>query len=610
MGPTNTSISLHMLSHGRRECQKEGQPHKGVASGGGGLVTTLSQETSAMPPPGPPQPRYSVLRFLKPYIPRLTIVFGILGVGTFLGLLNPWFIQQLIDRVLLEARPDLLWIFAAAILGAALFRFSLGILQAWVYTAATSLVLLDMRRDFLEHLQRLPLKYFAGTRFGDIVARFNRDLSRIQEVSTGALLGFLTSAMTLVGTITWAIWYDAELFALAAIPFPFAVAVAWPFRSKIRSLTEHIRELASDLSSIVAETISGIRTVRQLGREKKEAAKFMSKSHQMIRKILSFQITNSFASGLPRLFVVTASVIVYTVGGKRVIQGEMELGALVAMGMYVGMIFAPLTSIVEYWLQLVQAKVSLDRVREVRELAPGTEDVEGAAVPDVVRGHLRFEDVNFRHEPERPLLEGVDLEILPSETVALVGKSGAGKSTLVDLLFRFLDPQAGTITIDGVDLRSLSMTAVRPRMAVVSQDEFLFHDTLRENICYGAAGATDADLDRAVQLSGIHTFLGELPQGLNTVLGERGLRLSAGQRQRVSIARAVLRDPAILVLDEATSALDLEADRALRAALRETARDATILVITHRLSTLGTVDRVFVLNEGRVTEEESVTELS
>ena len=573
-------------------------------------MTAPHGDSGAPAPIETPKHRYSVLRFLKPYIPRLSIVLGILTIGTFLGLLNPWFIQQLIDRILLEARPDLLWIFGAAILGAALFRFSLGILQAWVYTAATSLVLLDMRRDFLEHLQRLPLKYFAGTRFGDIVARFNRDLSRLQEVSTGALLGLLTSAMTLVGTISWALWYDAELFAIAAIPFPFAVAVAWPFRSKIRSLTEHIRELASDLSSIVAETISGVRTVRQLGREKKEAAKFMAKSHQMIRKILSFQITNSFASGLPRLFVVTASVIVYTVGGRRFIQGEMELGALVAMGMYVGMIFAPLTSIVEYWLQLVQAKVSLERVREVRELEPGTEDAADAVVPDSVRGHLRFEGVRFRHESERPLLEGVDLEILPGETVALVGKSGAGKSTMVDLLFRFLDPQAGAITIDGVDLRALSMTAVRPRMAVVSQDEFLFHDTLRENIRYGAAGSTDDDLDRAVRLSGIDTFLGELPEGLDTVLGERGLRLSAGQRQRVSIARAVLRDPAILVLDEATSALDFEADHALRAALREMAEDATILVITHRLSTLGSVDRIFVLDEGRVTEQESVADVS
>lgn len=562
---------------------------------------------AAPTPAEAPRPRYSVLRFLKPYIPRLGIVLAILGFGTFLGLLNPWFIQQLIDRILLDARPDLLWIFAAAILGAALLRFALGIFQAWVYTAATSLVLLDMRRDFLEHLQRLPLKYFAGTRFGDIVARFNRDLSRLQEVSTGALLGFLTSAMTLVGTISWAIWYDATLFAYAAIPFPFAVAIAWPFRSKIRALTTSIRELASDLSSIVSETISGARTVRQLGREKKETTKFMAKSHQMIRKILSFQITNSFASGLPRLFVVIASVIVYWVGGRRVIQGEMELGALVAMGMYVGMIFQPLTSIVEYGLQIVQAKVSLERVREVRELAPGTEDAPDAHTPKAVCGHLRFQAVHFRHEPNRPLLEGVDLELLPGETAALVGKSGAGKSTLVDLLFRFLDPQSGTISIDGTDLRALSMTAVRPRMAVVSQDEFLFHDTLRENIRYGAAGSTEADLDRAVRLSGIDTFLGELPQGLDTILGERGNHLSAGQRQRVSIARAVLRDPVILVLDEATSALDLEADRQLRASLRAMAQDATILIITHRLSTLGTVDRLFVLEDGRITEREPAT---
>ncbi|MFT4540711.1 MAG: ABC-type bacteriocin/lantibiotic exporter with double-glycine peptidase domain [Planctomycetota bacterium] len=547
-------------------------------------------------------PAYSVARFLRPYVGRISLVFAIMLLGTFLGLLHPWFVQLLIDRVLLDAREDLLWSFAALLLGVALFRFAIGVLQAWVYALLTSRILLDMRTDFLQHLQTMSLRFFTNTRFGDIITRFNRDLSQLQEISTGALLGFVTSCLTLIGTVAWAVYYDWQLFLIAAIPFPFAALVAWPFRGKIRRLTQELRQLSADLATLVVEIITGIRTVRSYGCEKRETLRFVAKGHELVRKNLRFQLTHSFASGLPRTFVVVASVTVYIVGGGKVIRGEMELGSLIAMGMYVGMVFAPMMSIVEYYLQLVQARVSLDRVREYRELAPEIFEDPEAPRPQPMRGAIRFEDVHFSFRPGQSVLAGVELEIAAGETVALVGPSAAGKSTLVDLLFRFLDPQSGVVSIDGQDLRSIRVRDLRGRMSVVSQQEHLFHTSLLENIRYGTRNASREDVMRVIEAAGIDEFLDQLDDGVDTIVGERGSKLSGGQRQRISIARALLRKPRILVLDEATSALDDESDRAIRSALSTAMLDATTLIITHRAESLSGVDRILTLRDGRIHE--------
>lgn len=525
----------------------------------------------------------------------------VMVVSTFLGLLNPWFIEQLVDRILLEGRADLLWTFGLAIFGVALFRFGLSVLQAYVYAALTSRVLLDMRRDFLEHLQRLPVPFFAGARFGDIITRFNRDLSALQEISTGALVAFVTHAFTLVGTVAWAAWYDWSLFLVAALPFPFALVVARLFRPKIERLTHRLRELSGDQASIVVETITGMRTVRELGRERFELRRFLSKGHEMIRAILSFQLTNALASGLPRTFVVVASVIVYLVGGKRVIDGEMELGDLIATSMYVGMIFPPLIGIVQTYLQLVQARVSLERVREVRNLA--VPDDSGKPAPMTpVRGAIEFRDVAFAHHPSRPLLVGASFALEPGETVALVGDSGVGKSTLVDLVLGFLSPRAGVVLVDGRDLASLSGEAWRRHVALVSHHTFLQHATLRENVRLGKSGVSDHDVERVMGAVGLLEVERGLPGGESTLLGERGERLSDGQRQRIALARALLRRPALLILDEATSALDVAADHAIREAIEELAGSATTLVISHRPESLVRVDRTLVLEGGRVTE--------
>ena len=555
---------------------------------------------SKMPPTGP---RYGWLRFLRPYQMRLALVLGVLIVTTGLGLLQPFFIQQLIDQVLLQGREDLIWIFPVAILTIATIRFGLGVFHAMMYASITTRVLLDMRVDFVEHLQKMSPRFFSGTRFGDVIIRLNRDLTQLQELSTGALLGFASHSLTLVGVTTAALLYQPRLFLICAIPFPVALAIGFSYRGPIRRLTRTLRQLAADLASQVMETLSGIRTVKTHGRERGELARFLNIGHQMLRKVLQFQRTRAMASGLPRLCLVISSAILYSYGGLMVVSGEMPLGVLVALGLYLGMAFAPLHALVELYLQLVQGKVALERVREIREQLPEVIEVDGATHCDSIGATIELDAVQFRYHPDQPLLEKLSLRLDPSETVALVGASGAGKSTIVDLMLRFLDPQQGQIRIDGTDLKTLQSASYRRHLALVSTETFLFHGSIRDNILFGKPSATDEEMRQAAIKVGLPAALGADSAGLETIVGERGEQLSAGQKQRVGIARALLREPSFLILDEATAHLDLASDRQIRDAIAELMEDATTLVITHRVSTIADVDRILVLDQGRIVEQ-------
>jgi ATP-binding cassette subfamily B protein len=357
------------------------------------------------------------------------------------------------------------------------------------------------------------------------------------------------------------------------------------------------------------ETLSGIRTVKTHGRERGELARFLNIGHQMLRKVLQFQRTRAMASGLPRLCLVISSAILYSYGGLMVVSGEMPLGVLVALGLYLGMAFAPLHALVELYLQLVQGKVALERVREIREQLPEVIEVDGATHCDSIGATIELDAVQFRYHPDQPLLEKLSLRLDPSETVALVGASGAGKSTIVDLMLRFLDPQQGQIRIDGTDLKTLQSASYRRHLALVSTETFLFHGSIRDNILFGKPSATDEEMRQAAIKVGLPAALGADSAGLETIVGERGEQLSAGQKQRVGIARALLREPSFLILDEATAHLDLASDRQIRDAIAELMEDATTLVITHRVSTIADVDRILVLDQGRIVEQGTPKEL-
>jgi ABC-type multidrug transport system fused ATPase/permease subunit len=538
---------------------------------------------------------YSARRFARRYAGRLAATIALTASATFLGLANPWLVQQLFDCVLVAKRAELLWTFAVVFLGVAALRFALEVLHGQIYSATASRLLLDLQRDFLAHLERLPLSYFAGARFGELATRFQRDLGQIQQFATGVVPGLLASSMTLVGAIAWGLSYDPRLFALACAPLPIAVWIARRMRGRVEEWTRRTREHAGAVNSDVAELLGGMRTVRSFGRERGALSRFVGRSHELLRASLGFQRQSSIAAGVPRMCLVAATAVVYVAGGRSVIGGELELGELLAQSMYLSMLFGPLMSLGDVYLQLAQLRVSLERVREVRAMAAPFEDRADAFTPDEIQGRIEFRDVSFRHQSDVLLLEGLSFAIAPGERVALVGPSGAGKSTVVDLLFRFAEPQAGSVQIDGRDVRELRMRSVRRAMAVVPQDVFLFNATIAENIRYGRSDASDGEVAEVARAVGLLEPSASLT--LDTEVGERGTKLSGGQRQRVAIARALLRRPRILVLDEATTSLDSAADAEVRAAIELLARDATTIVIAHRPSDGMRCGRVIELRE-------------
>ena len=537
---------------------------------------------------------WRVRAFLRPVRGLLVLVLMLMVIGVALGLAQPIFVRYLIDAVILEAREDRLWLFGAAFLGAGLVRFGLGIIQARAYAGLTARVLLDLRLDFLAHLQTLDLRFFARTRFGDIVTRFNRDLSQLQEIATGALLGFVMAVLTLTGAITISLLIAPDLFLLAAAPFPIAILLTACFRPRVRRLTERLREHSQEMASTVTESIIGMRTVRVFGREKGEQVRFLGVGHRLFREVLGFQVTHAVASGLPRLCLLASSIVLYWVGGIRVIRGELGLGDLVALGLYLTIAFGPLGSLVELWLQVIGARVSLGRIREMRCLSPAGGSPPDPIAPGPLEGAVELVDLHFSHG-DVPLLRGLQGTIPPGEKVAILGRSGVGKSTLVDLLLGFLEPDRGKILFDGKELATLTRERVREQCGVVLAETFLFHGTVAENIRFGDPLATSEEIAQAATLAGLPSQ--DLTATLARVVGERGAQLSAGEKQRIGLARALVRTPKILFLDEATSDLDPATEREILERLSALPQEPTIIAVTHRGAVADWADRTWTIGE-------------
>jgi ATP-binding cassette, subfamily B, bacterial len=552
--------------------------------------------------------RFQLAGFLRPQRGRMALLLGIMLLATASGLVSPMLLQILIDDVLMARQPGLLWWFALGLPAFAVLRFVLSYVQARVYARVTASVLLDLRHDLLGHLLRMPIDFLASRRFGDLMVRFNRDLAQLQDLATSVLLAFMIQVLTLLGTLGLALWYDPVLTGWAIIPLPIALLIAQLFRGRLERQTKGLRERSADLASTVVETVMGAREVRALGREPEQLERFHAQGTDLVARAVGFQATSVFATGLPRLCQVAGTVVIWVLGGRKVISGELPLGELVALNVYIGMVFAPVMALVGLVVQLAQAKVSFARVRELRDLEPAASEVCGGREPDTL-GAIAFEDVHFRRDPKLPLLEGIDLRIERGACVALIGESGVGKSTLVDLLYRFLEPGSGRITVDGVDVQELDARAMRSRMALVNDRAFLFHATIPDNVRFGRPTASDSEVDQTLRATGLTRIAERLEHGLDTIVGERGERLSSGERQRVALARALLRQPDILILDEATAALDLESDAELRAGTRTLAAHATTLIISHRPQSLLHVDRVVVLEAGRITREGTPSEI-
>lgn len=460
----------------------------------------------------------------------------------------------------------------------------------------------DLRNALYAHLQRLPLGFFVRMKTGDVLARVLNDTQQTKQVVTQVVTQSLLSVATVVVTIGGLIAISWRLTLLALVVAPILIGLLQPLLRKLRKGHRRLSNQYGEMTAVVQEAVSGIRLVKSFGGEAYEEGRFRDGSGRYARGMVRVTRLAALAQPITETVGTAIAVAILWVGARAVFANALDASSLIAFLILVMRMLQPLKQLSQVPTVAQQSLAAAERIFEVLDSPTEASLDRGKITTARFERALEFERVSFAYADE-PVLVDVSLVAPKGQVIALVGASGAGKSTLVDLIPRFYEPTAGRILLDGVDTREIALPALRSLIAIVSQDTVLFNDTVRNNLAYGAAAKyTDAQIDAAAQAANAHRFIGELPDGYNTILGERGTRLSGGQRQRLSIARALLVDPPILILDEATSALDTESERLVQEAIDRLLENRTVFVIAHRLSTIANADQILVLDRGRVIE--------
>ena len=510
---------------------------------------------------------------------------------------------QLWDVVTVQRNVTLMTRTILVFLGIAVVQSVMAMGQSYLTTRLSQQIIADFRTHLFRHLHTLSLSFFARRRTGDILSRLMNDVGVIQRLVTDTPIDSAKHVVTLIGGLAFLFYMNWKLCLLIVALLPILVLVARIFGKRLKALSTQIQDQTASVSTLIEEVISGIRVVKSFVRTDRETGRFGLALRQLVAQAI--QRANVLSVFIPTITLLTLIMAggVLWYGGKQVIDESMTPGDLLAFVLFAGILIGPFGSAARIFSQIKEGQGAMQRVFELLDTTPDvTDSPEAHPLPDV-HGHVRFDHVSFAYDPRHPVLIDLSFEVQPGETVALVGPTGSGKSTIANLLHRFYDPVEGRITIDNQDLRDVRLTSLYRQLAIVPQETILFGDTIRENIRYGRADATDEDLIAASRAANAHDFISALPDGYDTPVGEKGVNLSGGQRQRLAIARAILKNPRLLILDEATSALDSESELLVQRALQRLMTGRTTVVIAHRLTTIQEADRIVVLNKGRIVEK-------
>ena len=543
------------------------------------------------------------LVYVVPYWRRLALVLVLSLASTGFSLYLPLLARDLVDDALLGQDPGALVRVVGLFAVITLVGFVLNMVSGLRYTRVSAEILFDMRVALYRHLQRLSPRFYARTRLGEIVSRLNNDMGEIQRVAAEAVLAWVGNVLFLVGTVAVMAWLDLRLFLAAIAIVPVTLWALVRYRRRLEGRVATLRARSAEIGSFLLETLQGVKLVVMSNAQTREQERFRTKNDAFIDALMSMQKVTYLSGGVPGLLLSAGTTIVFLYGGQRVIAGTLSMGDLVAFMAYQMRLLGPVQALMGLYTSLATAKVSLDRVHQIADAEPDVVDPAAPWVPECVRGEVAFDDVSFSFGRAAPTLQHVTFTARPGETVAIVGESGTGKSTLADLLLRLEDPDDGVVRLDGHDLRELSLASVRRFVVMVEQEPFVFHAPVGENIRYSRPSATDAEVIAAARAAGIHEFIAGLPDGYDTTVGERGAALSAGERQRLAVARAFLADPAVLVLDEATASLDPVSERQVIRGYEALMRGRTTILISHRFELARRADRVLVLDAARIVED-------
>jgi ABC transporter fused permease/ATP-binding protein len=551
-----------------------------------------------------------LLTYFRPHRGKYALGLVFLFLTGLTALAFPLLIGKLVNSATGAMLEDIDRI-ALILLVVFIFQSVFSYFRIYLFVNVTENVLAALRRDTYSHLVRLPMNFFSKRRVGELNSRIASDINMLSDTFTTVVAEFLRQAMLIVGGIAFLAYTSVQLTVMILLSVPVIAILAVVFGRAIRKISKETQDRIADSNTIVEETMSGIASVKAFANERFEILRYGKSTND----IVSVALRGAKARGLFASFIIFCLfggvVFVIWYGVRLVNAGEMGVGDMFQFVLYSMFVGASIGGIAEMYAQMQKALGAAERVLEIMD--EKSEPFSGAEVAahQPIKGRMEFSDVSFRYEsrPEMPVLENVSFHAEPGETIALVGPSGSGKSTIASLVLRFYDPDSGQILIDGRDAREFDLEALRGNMAMVPQDVLLFGGTIRENIEYGRPGASTHDIEEAARNANAHDFIMSFPEGYETIVGERGIKLSGGQRQRIAIARAVLKDPRILILDEATSSLDSESERLVQEALDKLMQGRTSLVIAHRLSTIRNAHRIVVLDKGRITEVGSHREL-
>jgi ATP-binding cassette subfamily B protein/subfamily B ATP-binding cassette protein MsbA len=548
--------------------------------------------------------------YVLPWWPRVVILLTMSVAITGIGLVYPWLVKLLLDEVIPGKDLAMLKAISLVALGAllctAVFRFTHSYLGHQLGQRITR----ALRNDLYEHLQGLSLRFFESQPTGEIMSRVVNDSEAVENMIVNVAEILLTSTLTLIGVAVLLFAMNATLAALTLIPIPLLVVTIIYASRRFKGLFGTFRQKVADLNSFLHDRVSGIRVVKSFARERDEQEQFEGRTEDYYQAFMRAALGFSIFGPLMETFARSGTLIVIFFGGWLAIRGDyLSAGEVAAFMLYCSFFYRPvqrLGRVIGH--SLPRCLAAADRIFEFLDQTEKLDVPPDAIRPERLEGEIQIRDLSFSYG-EEPVLRDLNLSIDAGQTVALVGPSGVGKTTLVDLICRFYDPQAGQVLIDGVDVRQFEPRALRHHVGMVLQEPFLFNTTVGENIAYGRPDCSQEDVRWAAEQAGAAEFIGELPGGYESVVGERGVRLSVGQKQRLSIARALLKDPAILILDEATSSVDTITERTIQRALAVAARGRTTILIAHRLSTTDIADRIVVLEGGRLIEQGTQQEL-
>jgi ATP-binding cassette subfamily B protein/subfamily B ATP-binding cassette protein MsbA len=557
-----------------------------------------------------------VLAYYRPFSVQTAIglVLSLAAIG--LSLLKPWPLKIIVDDVLQRnphARfgnsPTLIPLLCLGLIAIQLLWGLLNLASNYLFVKVGLQALLKLRTDLYAYLQSLSLKYHDARRSSDSSFRVAYDSQSIQTIYNKGFTNIFASIITLVGTFVIMLRMDWQLALLSLAVVPLLFAAIYFFAHRIRTQSTSIQEQDSAMLAQAQEGLGAIRMVHAFGREDFEVSQFHQRAHESLQANLRLTLTNVNSALVIGTLIAIGTALMYYIGALHVLRGTLTLGSLLVFSAYLLMLYQPLESLTYTAWAMEGATAGARRCFEVLDRADDVVDAADAREITETSGALEFQKVSFGYGPERTVLQEIDLSVAPNQIIALVGGTGAGKSTLLSLVPRFYDPGEGKVMLDGGDLRSITKKSLRAKIAIVLQDTLLFSTTIRENIAYGRPDATEEEIREAARRAQADEFINQMPRGYDSPVGERGGHLSVGQRQRIGIARAFLKDAPILLLDEPTSALDPTTEAAIMETIKDLMHGRTTLIVTHRLATIHRVDRIVVLEHGRIVEQGNGAEL-